>query len=170
MTINSALPAASDWERQFTSSLPLYGHRNWVVVADSAYPAQSSPGIDTIVARADQVHVLKRVLAAILASPHVKANVYTDQELGFVAEQDAPGITEYRLQLTELLRGKAAHQLRHEEIISKLDQAAQTFRVLIIKTNMTIAYTSVFLELDCAYWSAAAEQRLRSAMLDELEK
>jgi hypothetical protein len=29
---------------------------------------------------------------------------------------------------------------------------------------MTIPYTSVFFELDCGYWSAAAEQRLRKAM------
>jgi hypothetical protein len=158
--------AAPDWEVQFRSRLPLYGHRNWIVVADSAYPAQSRPGIETVVSSADQVHVLQEVLAIIAASPHVKANVYTDEELGFVPEQDAPGITECRLQLTELLRGKCAHQLRHQEIILKLDQAAQTFRVLIIKTNTTIPYTSVFLELDCAYWSTAAEQRLRSAMLN----
>ena len=27
---------------------------------------------------------------------------------------------------------------------------------------MTIPYTSVFLQLDCKYWSADAEQRLRA--------
>jgi hypothetical protein len=45
-----------------------------------------------------------------------------------------------------------------------LDRAAGLFRVLIVKTNMTIPYTSVFLELDCAYWNADAEKRLRSAI------
>jgi hypothetical protein len=29
---------------------------------------------------------------------------------------------------------------------------------------MTIPYTSVFFELDCGYWNAEAEQRLRQAM------
>jgi hypothetical protein len=36
---------------------------------------------------------------------------------------------------------------------------------LIVKTDMTIPYTSVFFELDCGYWNAEAEQRLRQAML-----
>jgi len=54
--------------------------------------------------------------------------------------------------------------MEHEKIISLLDQAGQTFRVLIVKTNMTLPYTSVFLQLDCGYWSADAEQRLRKAM------
>ena len=29
---------------------------------------------------------------------------------------------------------------------------------------MTIPYTSIFFELDCGYWSAEAEQRLREAI------
>ncbi len=52
----------------------------------------------------------------------------------------------------------------HEQIIARLDQAAQVFRVLIIKTDLTIPYTTVFFELDCGYWSAEAEQRLRQAI------
>jgi hypothetical protein len=35
---------------------------------------------------------------------------------------------------------------------------------MIIKTNMTIPYTSVFLELDCSYSNRDAECRLRAAM------
>jgi len=34
--------------------------------------------------------------------------------------------------------------MEHEQIISRLDEAGQTFRVLIIKTDMTLPYTSVF--------------------------
>ena len=58
-----------------------------------------------------------------------------------------------------------ATRLPHEQIIHKLDQAAEMFRVLILKTDGTIPYTSVFFELDCGYWNADAEQRLRQAML-----
>jgi hypothetical protein len=29
---------------------------------------------------------------------------------------------------------------------------------------MTMPYTSVFLQLDCAYWGPEAEQKLRAAM------
>src|SRR5438105_2938044 len=37
--------------------LQLYGHRNWLVIADSAYPAQSRPAIETIVAGEEQTRV-----------------------------------------------------------------------------------------------------------------
>jgi L-fucose mutarotase/ribose pyranase (RbsD/FucU family) len=153
-----------NWEQQLDTLLPLYGHRNWIVVADSAYPAQSKPGIETMVADGDQISVVKRVLDAIAAARHVRAKVYTDHELGFVVEDDAPGIEDYRRQLNGLLYGSRAQQLPHEQIIAKLDKSAEVFRILIIKTDMTIPYTSVFFELDCGYWSAEAEERLRRAI------
>jgi L-fucose mutarotase/ribose pyranase (RbsD/FucU family) len=159
-----SLKTAHEWEPELVGRLPLFGHRNWIVVADAAYPAQSKPGIETIVTGADQIHVVQKALEAIAACNHIRANVYTDRELRFVEENDAPGIREYRRQLNALLDNASAKQLPHEEIIAKLDQCAQVFRILILKTNLTIPYTSVFFELDCGYWNAEAEQRLRQAM------
>jgi len=156
--------ATSDWERELSAILPLFGHRNWIVVADSAYPAQSKPGIETLVSGEDQIHVVQRVLEGITASGHIRANVYVDKELGFVTEDDSPGIAEYKRQLHAVLHGSNAEHLEHEQIIAKLDQFAQVFRILVIKTVMTIPYTSVFFELDCGYWNAEAEERLRMAM------
>lgn len=153
-----------DWERQLESLLPLYGHRNWIVVADSAYPAQSRPGIETIVSGAGQLEVTLKVLDAIHSSRHVRATVYLDRELEFVAEKDAPGVTEYRNQLDGLLKNTDKISLLHEQIIARLDQVAQIFRVLIVKTDLAIPYTSVFFELGCAYWPAEAEQRMRQSM------
>jgi|ERR1700722_9241062 len=154
----------ADWKQQLKGLLPLFGHRNWIVVADSAYPAHSRPGIETIVSGGDQIEVARRVLDAIAGSEHVQANIYLDQELQFVAETDAPGISRYRKQLAEMLKSAQPTTLPHEQIIAKLDQSAQTFRVLIIKTGMTIPYTSIFFELDCAYWSVDAERKLRASM------
>jgi L-fucose mutarotase/ribose pyranase (RbsD/FucU family) len=154
-----------DWERKLDALLPLYGHRNWIVVADAAYPAQSKPGIETIVAGEDQIPVVRKVFSAIHSARHIRPNVYIDRELAFVEEDDAPGIVDYRRQLDEALYGSHLQRLPHEQIIAKLDQSAQTFRILIIKTEMTIPYTSVFFELDCGYWSAEAEDRLRQAIL-----
>ena len=153
-----------DWERQLELLLPLFGHRNWIVVADSAYPAQSRPGIETVVSGAGQIEVARKVLDAIAASKHVRANIYLDQELEFVAEQAAPGVSGYRTQLADLLKTANATTMPHEQIISRLDQTAQVFRVLIVKTELTIPYTSIFFELDCGYWSAEARQRVRQAM------
>jgi L-fucose mutarotase/ribose pyranase (RbsD/FucU family) len=159
-----------DWKGQLKASLPLFGHRNWIVVADSAYPAQSRPGIETIVSRAGQIEVARRVLDAIAASKHLRTNIYLDQELQFVAESDAPGVSRYRAQLSGLLKTANQATLPHEQIIAKLDQTAQMFRILIIKSELTIPYTSIFFELDCGYWSAEAEQRLRQSMAASVTK
>ncbi len=154
----------SVWELQLKALLPLLGHRNWIVVADSAYPAQSRAGIDTIVSGGGQIEVARGVLDAIAASKHVRANIYLDQELQFIGESDAPGVSRYRTQLTEMLKSAETIPLPHEQIIARLDQAAQLFRVRIIKTELSIPYTTIFLELDCGYWGSEAEKRLRRAM------
>lgn len=152
------------WIQVVKDRLPVYGHRNWIVIADSAYPDQSRDGIETIVAHENQLAVLKTVLALIGESKHVRPIVYTDQELPLVDESDAPGISDYRDQLASILDGQKANVLPHEQIIAKLDDVSKTFRVLIVKTRLKIPYTSVFLQLDCAYWSADAESRLRAKM------
>jgi hypothetical protein len=154
----------ANWDDILKDRLELYGHRNWLVVADSAYPAQSKPGIETIIADADQTTVLERVHAILSACEHVTAAVYTDRELTFVREEDAPGVASYRDKLKTLLQEYEAHALPHDTIIWKLDQVAEKFRVLLIKSNMRIPYTSVFFELGCRYWDARAEKRLRAAM------
>jgi len=153
-----------NWEEIVKDRLQLYGHRNWLVIADSAYPAQSKEGIETIAVDQEQTTVLNRALAILSACKHVKPTVYTDEELRFVTEEDAPGVSSYREKLDTFLKGYEVCVLPHEEIISKLDQVGEKFRVLLIKTNMRVPYTSVFLELECGYWNAQAEKRLRAAM------
>lgn len=160
----AGLGQAADWREKLKAELPLLGHRNWIVVADAAYPAQSRPGIETLYVGGDQIEVLREVLKAIEGTKHVRANVFGDAELASVPEPDAPGIGAYRKKLDALLQGRPVHTLPHEDVIAKLDEAAKTFRVLILKTDLTLPYTSVFLQLDCGYWSADAEKRLRAAI------
>ena len=152
------------WREALRERLALYGHRNWIAVVDSAYPAQSSPGIETLLTGAAQPDVIRETLAILAAAPHVIPAIYTDRELDFVPETDAPGVSEYRRHLGTLLQGTPWKRLPHEEIISMLDQAGRAFRILILKTDMTIPYSSVFLQLGCAYWSPEAEGRLREVM------
>lgn len=158
-----------DWRNVLQERLAVYGHRNWIVIADSAYPAQTADGIETILTGADHFQVLETVLRALDASRHVRPKVYTDRELAAVSEEDAPGISSYREQLSAVLNtlqsgNVPVRTILHADIISKLDNVSHSFRVLILKTNLTLPYTSVFLELDCAYWSADAERRLRSVL------
>jgi hypothetical protein len=154
----------TNWEEILKDRLELYGHRNWLVIADSAYPAQSRQAIETIVVDEEQTTVLEQALAILRGCKHVKPNIYTDKELNFVRDDEVPGISAYRQRLGALFKGHDVRSLPHEEIISTLDHVGEKFRVLLIKTNMRIPYTSVFLELECGYWNADAEERLRTAM------
>jgi hypothetical protein len=115
----------------------------------------------------DHTEVLRKVLDAIGASIHVRTNVYIDAELKQVAEEDAPGVTALRKELIRLLAGKNTRELAHEEIIARLDRAGNLFRILILKSTLAIPYSSVFLELDCGYWSEEAEERLRGVKATE---
>jgi hypothetical protein len=165
-----SLFAQSDWKDILKQRLPLYGHRNWIVVADSAYPAQARPGIETIVAGAGQLDVLRFVLNELSQSRHVRPIVYLDRELSFLNDDEAPGVSIYRQALSDLFGKQKPGELLHEQMIAKLDESAQTFRILIIKSNMTVPYTSVFLQLDCAYWGVDAERNLRAAMAARARK
>ena len=131
---------------------------------DSAYPLQTSGGIETVDTDADQLEVVRAVLAQLAKAKHVRPVIFTDAELKLVPESDAQGVTAYREALAKLLGKSEAQSLPHEEIISKLDDAGKTFHILVLKTRLTIPYTSVFIRLECGYWSADAEKRLRAAM------
>lgn len=162
--MSSASGELPEWTAVLVRKLLLFGHRNWIVVADAAYPAQSAPGVTTIFAGGEPVDVVRHVLAEIAEAKHVRAKIYTDRELSFVSEQDAPGADAFRKRLAEVVGWSDVQTIAHEEIIQRLDDAARRFEVLIVKTALTIPYTSIFVELDCGYWSADAEARLRSAM------
>ena len=155
---------ALSWREQVHRQLPLLGHRNWILVVDSAYPLQVSPGVQMIETNADQVEVLRHVLRELSTTKHVTPILFEDQELAFVTDEDAPGVTPYRDTLKSLATGFDVHLLPHEQLIGKVDEAGRAFQVLVLKTTLTIPYTSVFLQLDCKYWGSDAETRLRQAM------
>lgn len=152
------------WKELFSSTLPILGHRNWIVLADSAYPLQIAPGIETVVTGTDQIRVMREVLAQLDEVSHIRAIPYMDAELNFVSERHAPGIMSYRKEASHLLTGREVRFLPHEEIMQKLSKAGKDFRILLLKTTLTLPYTSLFLELDCGYWSSIAEQELRETM------
>ena len=159
-----AFAASPDWNARLAEVMPLLGHRNWILVVDSAYPLQTSPGIETIETNAPQLEVVRAVIETIHRSIQVRPVVFMDAELPFVSENDAPGVSAYRSEIGQLLNGYPVEQLPHEKIISNIDEAGKTFHILVLKTTMTIPYTSVFIRLDCKYWSAAQEKRLREKM------
>lgn len=161
---SGGLAAAGDWRGKVASEMPLLGHRNWVLIVDSAYPLQTSQGVETVETNESQEEVVKTVLRTIDKSIQVRPVIYMDAELSQVPEADAPGVSAYRGEVGKLLNGAPVNPLPHEQLIGTVDEAGKTFHILILKTKMTIPYTSVFLRLDCKYWSADAEARLRSRL------
>jgi len=156
-----AVPA---WEEKLEAALPLLGHRNWILIVDSAYPQQAAPGIETIETGASQLEVVRHVLYALDRSVHVRPVISMDAELPFVPEDDAPGVSHYRAEIHDLLRNYAVESVPHDRVIANVEDASQHFNILVLKTTMAVPYTSVFIRLDCKYWSADAEQRLRARM------
>ena len=162
MPMNAANPIP--WQTKVQQELPLLGHRNWIVIVDSAYPLQTSPGIETVETGTDQLTVVREVLQSIAHSPQVRPVVFMDAELPFVTEQQAPGVTKYRSDIKDALGNLPVHSVLHAQLIQKMNQTSNSFHILILKTTLTVPYTSVFLRLDCKYWSDAEEQELRQKM------
>jgi len=165
----SASLSSAGWKSKVAQAMPLLGHRNWILIVDSAYPLQSSPGIETIETNASLPEVLQSVLAIVNKAPHVRPDLFMDAELPFVPDADAPGASTYREQIARTLTSYKIQSLPHEKLIANIDEASKTFRVLVLKTNMTIPYSSVFMRLNCRYWSDEAEARMRAKMANQLK-
>ncbi len=154
----------STWQGEFNGILPMLGHRNWILIVDKAFPLQSSEGMKYIDTKEGLLDVAGKVLSDIENTPHVNAIVYTDKELKYVNEELAPGIDAYKSGLYKLLDKYNAQTLDHEAIFAKLDAASKLFTVIVLKTDMVLPYTSVFIELDCGYWTSEKETKLRNLM------
>ena len=120
--------------------------------------------MEVVVSNEDHFAVLEKVLKALDASKHVRPKIYLDKELEYVTEALAPGMDACRKRLNGMLAGRDAKPVLHEELIARMDQVARMFRIVMIKTNLTLPYTTVFLELDCGYWGADGEAAMRGKM------
>jgi hypothetical protein len=149
------------WKKEFDQALPLLGHRNWILVVDKAYPMQSADGIETIYTGDKLLNVLKYVLSAMEDEGHVRPIIYNDKELLFMRDDLSKGVDAFKAGLAQALKKHKVEVIPHDEIFAKLDEASKLFNVLVLKTDCLLPYTSVFIELDCGYWSAEREKALR---------
>jgi len=153
----------SDWRSRFRHLLPLYGHRNWIVIADAAFPAQVG-AMEIVATGEDHLTVVGEVLAAVDEAAHLRPVVWLDAELDSLTEELAPGWQVTRARLAVNLHGLDPTPVLHAELLERLHTVAQSFHVLVLKTTGTVPYSSVFLELDCGYWPADREAALRERM------
>lgn len=156
--------AEQHWTESLAEQLPLYGHRNWVLVVDKAFPKQASTGITYIDSGEELPDALAQVLAQINDANHIKPIVYRDAELSHIDEELVPGITTFNEKMSAVLGDLAMEELPHDAVFAKIDEAAGLFGILVVKTEGIMPYTSIFIELDCAYWDAEREQQLRARM------
>jgi len=126
LAAQDALSTAPNWREKVAEAMPLLGHRNWILIVDSAYPLQSSPGIETIDTSAPQLEVVRHVLSTIDRSIHVRPDILMDAELPFVPEQDAPGVAAYRSEIADLLRAYPIESQPHDRILANIEEAADT--------------------------------------------
>jgi hypothetical protein len=162
-----ATPTSSEtspsWKDELKAAIPLLGHRNWIVITDMAYPLQTAPGIKTIYTGESYTDILDFVYKEIENAPHIKAAIYQDKELSCIEEKDVAGIDALRGQMKTLL-GDRIIPVPHNELIARLDEASRMFSIIILKSNLTIPYTSTFFELDCNYWESDKEAALRKKL------
>lgn len=155
------------WKAELEEQLPLLGHRNWILVVDKAFPLQTGQGIEVIYTEEQLLPVLSHVLSEVEIADHVKPIVYTDKELNFLNDTLVKGIEKYKDSLKQTLPEKTESML-HDSVFTKIKKASQLFQVLVLKTDQTMPYTSVFIQLGCQYWPAGKEDKLRSIMKNKL--
>jgi hypothetical protein len=51
-----------------------------------------------------------------------------------------------------------------KKILGRISEAGKDYKILVLKTAMTMPYTSVFLQLDCKYCTSEGEQAIRQSM------
>jgi len=154
----------NNWKTVLAEELPILGHRNWILVVDKAFPAQNAPGIQVVNTGEELLSVLKYTLDQISQSTHVKPIIYTDKERNFITPELEPNIEPFKKSLNDVLHGADVQTILHDSVFLKIDEASRLFKVLVLKTEGTIAYSSVFLNLDCKYWTGEKENALRQAM------
>ncbi len=158
---------AKSWKTILAEELPLLGHRNWILVVDKAFPAQNAPGIHVVNTGEELLTVLQYTLDEISKSTHVKPIIYTDKELNSITPNLESGIEPFKKSLQEMLNGEDVQTILHDSVFTKIDEASKLFKVLVLKTEGTIAYSSVFLNLDCKYWTGEKENALRQVMKEK---
>jgi hypothetical protein len=155
------------WQRQVDSLLPLYGHRNWILVVDKAFPALTDNGtaIQVINTNSDIPTVIRYLNNAIQRTPHIKAKVFMDKELAYIPSKNDSDLINYQQIINDVYKNDSIATLLHDSVFSMITQNAKQFQVLVLKTNTCIAYSSVFIRLDCKYWDDNREKTLRAALL-----
>lgn len=159
----------NEWKNKLNETLPVFGHRNWILIVDKAFPLQNTAGMTYVDTGSDLPDVLSFVMDEVKSAPHIRPVVYVDKELSFMNDTLCPGVENLKGKIFSVLDGCGAgepQQILHDEVFGKLDKAASLFGVLVLKTECLMPYTSIFIEFDCGYWPADNEKTLRNLIAE----
>ena len=152
------------WMSSIRHELGYLGSRNWVVIAEAAFPTPSRRGLRVIQVDDDIPAVLDGLEQIIEEKHHVKPRIYLTSEIAKVPYDYAPGVKGHKSDLKEALHGRETVRLDNEMLMSLINNTSKSYRVLVIKTRTAIPYSSVFVELGSGYWDAESEAALRKNM------
>src|SRR5687768_4648082 len=124
---------ATNWRERFQEVLPVFGHRNWILVADAAFPAQVG-AVEVIATGEDHLEVVQEVLQAVGEAPHLRPVVRLDAELDSLPEPTVPGLKATRGSLHRAVEGLEVSSVPHADLLEQLAEVAGTYRVLVLKT------------------------------------
>jgi len=158
-----------NWHGKVESEVRALGYGNWVVIADASYPYKNNNGYRTISIDAEAPEVIDHLINSIEQTQHVRPHFYVSRELRAVNNEQAPGIDLFRQQLRASLHGYAPRELEESMLKSLVKDGAENFTVLVIKTQTTLPYSSIFVDLDSGYWDRDAEQTLRKKIQEQTE-
>ncbi len=154
-------PLDSSWQAAVNRQAGQLGYRNWIVIAEASFPAQSRPGNQQVTATVEIPEALDYVLKTLEQTESVKPQIYTTRELRSMENDFAPGIDEFRKRLQPSLHGHETTELEQQSLLTLLEDANRSFDVLVIRTPTALPYSSIFIELQPGYWDVDSETRLR---------
>lgn len=140
------------------------GARNWIVIADPAFPVLAGAGVDVVSVPLGTLDSFREVLDMLELQGALTPRVWVCNELAAVPEKRAPGVKRFRKELQRLLDGRFHYHLDSRLIDMQLEQAASTYRILYIKTTSHLPYSNIAIELDSGYWNSAAEEEVRARL------
>jgi len=138
------------------------GYRNWIVIAEASFPAQSRPGVRQVMAPVEVPEALDYVLHVLEQTEDLRPQIYVTRELRSVENDFAPGIDQHRKRMVVSLHGHETTELDQQSLLTLLEDANRSYDVLVIRTQSALPYSSIFLELKPGYWDEASESRLRT--------
>lgn len=152
------------WQGAIDHQIGQLGYRNWIVLAESSFPAHSRPGTRQVNTYQPIPDVLDEVLRSLERTEHVRPKIYVPSEVQMVENDFAPGIQQFRSQLKTALHGHETIEMEQASIVTLMNDAQKSFDVLVLRTTTALPYSSVFLELQPGYWDGESEARLREHM------